>query len=41
MRNKHEEIEYKDLSQAIKRINLRIAQSMINKKKEMIVYHDL
>ena len=42
MRDKHEEIQYKDLSHAIERIDLGIAhkKSMTPKEKEMVAYHE-
>ena len=42
MRDKHEQIEYKDLSHAIERIDLGIAhkKSMTPKEKEMVAYHE-
>ncbi len=42
MRNKHDEIKYKDLSQAIERIDLGIAhrKSMTPREREMVAYHE-
>jgi cell division protease FtsH len=42
MRNKREEVTYKDISQAIERIDLGIAhrKSMTSKEREMVAYHE-
>ncbi|MDR0676168.1 MAG: AAA family ATPase [Elusimicrobiota bacterium] len=42
MRNQHEEVQYKDISHAIERIDLGIAhrKSMTKEEREMVAYHE-
>lgn len=42
MRNEHEKVEYKDISQAIERVDLGIAHKLnqTDKEKEMTAYHE-